>query len=290
VALDAPIGYEHFASDGLLERLPGWQRDPNGNLIQRVSAGSGGPRRVVACGLDWHGYVVSRIRDDGYLRLHRIGRGSRHPLWDQEHEGQQVRILTRTGPLVGVTAIANGHFAFQHRFETAVVSADELWLDVGAETAAEVQRMGIRLLDPVLRHHPPWSYTNEVSGPGAGARVGCAAVAAAASSNVDSSETVFLMTTQHLFGWVGLGGAVTRLGKVDEVVLVGDGETGRRDESVDRKTLGRLAPVLDRAGVQSVRLLSPAVEDPGTLVERITLAEASWLKASLGGRAWVAAP
>ncbi len=71
VALDAPIGHEHMATDRLLESLPGWERDTNGNLFRRVGSGSARrPRRVVACGLDWHAFVVSQIRDDGYLRLH----------------------------------------------------------------------------------------------------------------------------------------------------------------------------------------------------------------------------
>ena len=303
VALDAPIGHEHITTDRLLDSLPGlqgWQRDTNGNLIRRVGAGS--PRRVLACGLDWHAFVISQIRDDGYLRLHRIGRGPRHPLWDQAHEGQQVRILTQSGPLVAVTGIANGHFAFQHRRETSVAAADDLWLDVGAESAQDVASMGIRLLDPVVRHLPPWSYASEVAGPGAGARVGCAAVAAASEGEVASGETVFLMTTQHLFGWVGLGGAVTRLGSVDEVVIVGAGEKRRRDErgNVDVVEFHRrLGPVLQRAGVQTVRWLAPAVEDPGTLVERITIAEAETLSAAVResadlrsetGSQWVAAP
>lgn len=289
VALDAPIGHEHFATDRLLESLPGWERDRNGNLLRRV--GSGTPRRVVACGLDWHAYVVSQIRGDGYLRLHRIGRGPSHPLWDQAHEGQQVRILTQSGPLIGVTAIANGHFASQHRGDSAVVTADDLWLDAGAESAEDVAAMGVRLLDPVVRNVPPWSYADEVAGAGAGARVGCAAVAAAATeSEVTSGETVFLMTAQHLFGWVGLGGAVTRLGAVDEVVIVGAGEKARRDEELDPGFDRRLGPVLERAGVRTVRWLAPAVEDPGTLVERITLAEAEVLKAALTSAEWVAAP
>ena len=57
--------------------------------------GRGEPLRVVACGLDSYSYAVSQITAEGYLRLHRIGNGSRHPLWDQTHEGQQLRVLTR---------------------------------------------------------------------------------------------------------------------------------------------------------------------------------------------------
>jgi putative aminopeptidase FrvX len=295
VALDAPLGYESFATDRLVETLPGWERDRNGNLIRRV--GSGAPRRVVACGLDAHAYVVSQIRDDGYARLHRIGRGPRHPLWDQAHEGQQVRILTQTGPLVGVIGVASGHFASQHRDETAVVTADDLWLDVGAESEQDVTSMGIRLLDPVVRHLPPWSYANEVAGAGAGARVGCAAVVAAAAGEVGSGETVFVLSTQRHFGWVGLGGAVTRLGHVDEVLMVGGGETQRRDEPVALDFDPNLGVVLARAGVRALRWLSPAVEDPETLVERITIAEAEALKARVvasadvrGEPGWITAP
>ena len=55
-----------------------------------------------------------RSPHDGYLRLHRIGRGSRHPLWDQQFEAQQVRVLTAAGPVAGVVARSNGHFAPQH--------------------------------------------------------------------------------------------------------------------------------------------------------------------------------
>jgi putative aminopeptidase FrvX len=285
VALDAPLGYEHFATDRLAESLSGWQRDRQGNLIRRV--GSGLPRRVVACGLDVHGYVVSELRYDGYLRLHRIGRGSRHALWDQAHEGQQVRVLTRSGPVVGVTAVANGHFAFQHREETSVVAADDLWVDVGAVSASAVASMGIRLLDPVVRHLPPWSYASEIAGPGAGARVGCAAVASASQGEVGSGETVFLITTQHLFGWVGLGGAVTRLGNVDEVTIVGAGESARRYETVDIDAQRRLGAVFRRAGVEAMHWVAPAVADTGALLERITVEEAEALLVTVRERAGV---
>jgi putative aminopeptidase FrvX len=186
LALDAPTGHEYLATDTIQQRYAGWQRDRYGNLIKEI--GNGEPRRIVACGLDSYAYAVSQITDAGYLRLHRIGSGSRHPLWDQAHEGQQLRILTRGGPLLGVSAIANGHFASQHRGETAIVTQDDLWLDVGAESADEVLAMGIALLDPVLRNIPPWHYATEIAGPRAGARVGCAAVFAAAEAGINGTD------------------------------------------------------------------------------------------------------
>jgi hypothetical protein len=59
LALDAPPGWEHLATDVLLKAMPGWQRDALGNIILRK--GSGSPRRVVACGIDRPGFAVPRL-------------------------------------------------------------------------------------------------------------------------------------------------------------------------------------------------------------------------------------
>ncbi|NIR39134.1 MAG: hypothetical protein GWO22_25170, partial [Actinobacteria bacterium] len=165
------------------------------------TVGSGEPRRIVACALDRPALSASQITDDGYLRVHRIGSGSDHDLWDQAFEAQQVRILTPQGPVAGVVARSNGHFAAQHRDETDVVSADDLWIDVGASSPAEVRAMGIGLLDPVVRHLPTWTIEGAMAGPGAGSRAGCAVVAAlaevAAGGGAGSGETHFVLSAQE---------------------------------------------------------------------------------------------
>src|SRR5437879_5361711 len=71
IALDAPAGWEHLATDTLLRQLAGWQRDQSGNLILRK--GSGSPRRVVACSLDRPAFAVTEITDAGYLRMREVG-------------------------------------------------------------------------------------------------------------------------------------------------------------------------------------------------------------------------
>jgi len=141
VALDTATGYENRTSPALAAAL-GWTADQWGNVVTTV--GDGAPHHIVACALDRPGYAITQIRDDGYLRLHRIGRGSRHPLWDQQFEAQHVRIITATGPVAGVIARSNGHFAQQHARDTAIVTADDLWLDVGAESAAGLSSLVAR--------------------------------------------------------------------------------------------------------------------------------------------------
>jgi putative aminopeptidase FrvX len=279
LALDAPTGHEHHAAEALQANFPGWETDRFGNLVKTI--GTGMPHRVVACALDSYAYAVSQITEQGYLRLHRIGSGSRHPLWDQAHEGQQLRILTRSGPLVGVTAVANGHFAAQHRSETALVSADDLWLDVGASSAGEVAEMGIALLDPAIRHLPAWYYADEVAGPRAGARVGCGAVFSAAEAGInEQGRTSYVLSTQQVFGWTGLGAALRQLAPVDALVMVGPGQSEaglERLESVG----SRFDAVLDRVGVETVVRLTPAVHNPDALMERVSLSSAQQLLSSL---------
>ncbi|HEV2129748.1 MAG TPA: M20/M25/M40 family metallo-hydrolase, partial [Longimicrobiaceae bacterium] len=273
--LDAPPGHEALATTLLQPALQDWRRDAHGNLVLR--RGEGRPRRVVACAIDRPGYAVTQITENGYLRLHRVGVGS-HPLWDQAHEGQQVEILTAAGVVPGVTAIANGHFAPQHRADTTVVTADELWVDVGAGSRAEAEALGIAVLDPVQRRIPAWRYADAVAGPAVGARAGCAAVAAAARGEVSSGETVFLITTQSAFGWPGLGAALARLGPVDAVTVVGPGQAMR--EAGWRRTgsaAGVHPAVLRIARADSLRVLTPQVRFPGTLVESISASEAEWL-------------
>ena len=219
IDLDAPPGREQFATEIIMKDMPGWQRDELGNLMMRK--GSGSPRRVVACALDRPAFAVTEITDDGYLRLREMGAGRQHPLWVQFHEGQRIRVLTRTGVVPGVVIVKSTHLQRGRIPNAPLTTLDDLWVDVGAAAKAEVQRLGIEMLDPVVRDSPAWFYgQNYVSGQLASVRVGCAAVASAARAQVTSGETIFLITTLRSFGHDGLEAALRTLGHVDAVTLV----------------------------------------------------------------------
>ena len=250
-----------------------WRRDDLGNLIMVV--GTGHPRRLVACGLDHVGLVVSEITDQGYLRLHRAGNARTHPLWDQFHEAQQVSILTRTGAVPGVVAVTNAHFARQHLADTAVTNVDHLWVDIGARTRREASSFGIQLLDPVVRSIKPWEYANYVAGPDASGRAGCAAVASVAHAARDirgGGQTVFVLSVQRSFAWRGLEGAVARLGAFDDATIVEPSELGESrngDASVSRSRTARPTPMLRDAGLDSVSRLRVRARFSGSLVESV---------------------
>ena len=267
-AVDVAPGYETRLSPRIAEALPGWTTDHWGNVVRTV--GSGSPHRVLACRLDAPAYAASQIRDDGYLRVHRIGRGSRHPLWDQQHEAKPVRILTRDGPVIGVVARTNGHFAAQHRGE-GVAGADDLWVDVGAENRADVEAMGIGLLDPIVRQLPPWVMEGgQVAGPVVGRRAGCAVVAALGSAPGEGpGTTTFLMAAASGFGDVGLASAVRRAAGVDEVILLAGGAAEPMDARRGVGEADDLGTVLAEVGLTHLRWIEARVSRPGAQLEWI---------------------
>src|SRR5687768_7222238 len=276
VALDAPPGWEHRATDVIMRAMSGWQRDALGNLIMRK--GSGSPRRVVACALDGPGFAVTEITEEGYLRLREVGGGRLHPLWTQSHEGQRLRVLTRSGGIVPAVAIVKSTHLQRGRAAAPVTTLDDMWVDVGATSKNDVARLGIQMLDPVVRETSGWAYGDFVAGYMAGVRVGCAAVASAATGQVTSGETIFLLTTLRSFGHDGLEAALRSLGRVDEVTLIDqslpvDSKTG----VVSKRQVEKPPYLPESTGLTSVHVLSTMVFHQGSLVESVSLDKATAL-------------
>jgi putative aminopeptidase FrvX len=308
ISLIASPGYERNAMDKIIAATTGWTRDHAGNLMKRV--GEGTPRRVVACGIDETGYVVSSITDDGYLRVHMNGNGRHPPLWDQYHEGQRVIVqaIDRTNPIrtkhvPGVFAAKSNHLWRRRALDETPTSIENLWIDIGARTRAEAERMGVEVLNPVVRDWPEWMFGDWVAGPAAGNRAGCAAIAAAAESNnrASSGETVFIISARKSFAWAGLTSALARLGQVDALIIV-DTDVGG---GAGTKELPRAPwPALGGLDIRAMYAVGIPVRFPGTLTESVRESDIENLHgevaraAGLGGapapvplqHGWVAAP
>ena len=272
LALEAPPGEETHLTDHVMATDARWRRDSLGNLIMTV--GTGHPRRLVACGLDHVGYVVSEITENGYLRLHRAGNIRTHPLWDQFHEAQQISVLTATGGVPGVVAVTNVHFSRMHLADTTVVNVNELWVDIGAHNRKEAEGLGVKLLDPVMRSVKPWEYSNVVAGADASGRSGCAAVASVAHStrSVSTGQTVFVLSVQRSFGWRGLQAAVAELGSFDEGTVVTSAAMGSASEQTTPVFVSRMQrseALFPDAGLDSMRQLEVRARFTGSLVESV---------------------
>ncbi|HEX5833183.1 MAG TPA: M20/M25/M40 family metallo-hydrolase [Pyrinomonadaceae bacterium] len=278
IARDAPPGWEHLATDQILKVMPGWRRDALGNLMLRQ--GSGSPRRVVACGLDRPGFAVTEIMETGWLRLREVGNVRLHPLWTQFHEGQRVTVFTRTGAVPGVVTVKSTHLQRGRAANAAVTTLEDLWVDVGAGSRAEVRALGIEMLSPVVRDAVGWSYGDFVAGPLAGVRVGCAAVAAAASGRVETGETIFLLTVLRSFGNDGLEAALRALGKIDEVTVV-DRVADEGPAGVVQRKAEKPAYLPASTGLTSVDLVGVKTRYGGSLVESVQLKDAETLLAAV---------
>ena len=294
IGLDAPTGREAGAMQIVQQALPGWTRDSLGNLIMR--RGKGRPRRVVACAIDQNAFAVSEITDEGYLRLHGAGNWRRAALFDQWFEGQRIRLVTRGGWLPGVIAVRSTHLWRGRLPSDAPASVEDLWVDVGARSRAEVMAMGISILDGVVRDWPAWSFAGYVSGPSAGGRTGCAAVAAAAAGTPKKGETIFAITVQSGFEWAGLGAVVAAAGDVDSLIIAAPW-AGRADTAhappadsagavFQRAAPAPFGPNGTRIGVTLV--LSARTTFGGSLAEAVRESDADAYAAAIARAAGVA--
>lgn len=283
IGLIAAPGHEQTASQAIMRTSPTWRTGPLGTLVSR--SGSGSPRRVIACSLDLPAFAVSEIRPDGFLRVHDAEPGRRHPLWDQFHEGQRVLVQTRTGVHAGVFAVRSTHLWRRRAQEQVPVTTDDLWLDVGATSAADVAKLGIRMLDPVVRELPRWTYGTEndpfIAGAGAAQRTGCAVVAALAESGPRAGENIYVIATQSSFGDAGLLATMATLDSVDEVLVLAP-QAGR--DSSAAITVARLAPRTARtleSRAPTVHAAAVRARFTGTLMESVRASDADLFAAAV---------
>lgn len=288
IHLRAVPGAESATARALSASLTGWSADEWGNLTRTV--GSGTPRRVVACALDYSAFVVSQITDAGYLRVRRTGTPS-HPLWNQFQEAQRIAVLTARGSVPGVVAVPNGHFARQHVGDSLAVTDNQLWIDIGASSRAEAEALGVAMLDPVMPDRPLWTFGAFATGPAAGQRAGCAAVASVASQAPAGGSTTFVLSTQRTMGWLGLATVLSKLGPVDAVALVDAGRSARSEARLSRTRAPQAyRSLVGRLRVDSFSVYAPAVRWAGATVESIDSTEALAMRAWVAGVAGVAAP
>ncbi len=148
-------GHETAVREAIEMALPASARvraDNLGSMTIARRGPAGGPHVLIVAPLDEPGLVVSDIRADGFLRVHRHTPAVSHRLGAQFLVGQPVLIRTSDGRFVpGVTATPSTHLnAFRTAEErTRIRTEDDLWIDVGASSRDEASALGIRMLDPV---------------------------------------------------------------------------------------------------------------------------------------------
>ncbi|MDH4130257.1 MAG: hypothetical protein OEV95_00460 [Gemmatimonadota bacterium] len=276
-AMTAVSGFEQAMADTLLSMLPGSARDRAGNVV--LTLGTGAPRRLVACPMDEPGFVVGRVRPDGYLTLRRVG-PSPGRLADQQLEGQRITVFGRRGPVTGVVGVRSIHLTRgRPPAGEAPFTFDEAYVDIGARDAREVAGLGIAVLAPLALEKRPHRYGDGLfAAPVAGRRAACAALADAAqrAAAPDSGTTTIAFVVEQSFTRRGLASIARNSRPFDATVLL---EAARTD------TIASRPPAPERLGAYQVWSLP--VSYAGSAVETVALADARELSrrvlAYLGG-------
>ena len=250
-------GHEADVRANLKAQLPAWTRprvDELGNL--QLSFGKGAPHTVLVAALDESGYVVSRVTDDGYLRLHRHSAATNNVLRDQYVVGQPVNIRTADGRIVpGVTATPSLHLSrlLNPTEVRRIREVADLWVDVGASTAADVSGLGVRLLDPVnLRERAQLLAEHRVAGLNTQLRAGAQTLVeimrTMPAEPTMTGTVTLLWAAQSQFNERGLARAANTI-TADKVIMVGGQPTSARglpgkwaNVPVEYKSLSSLYP------------------------------------------------
>ena len=215
------------------------QFDGLGSIIAKQ--GAQGPRIMVDAHMDELGGMIRRISPKGLLTMQMLGG------WlDQALVDQRWIIVGSKGPVRAVTGIRDAHLTAGDE-RNRVFPRDSLFLDVGAQSEAEVRDMGIGPGDPVVPDAPfaVLNGTANYLGKGWDDRIGCAVIVEVMkrlATLPHSNQIVYALTTQEE---VGLRGAHTAsevvkadIGIALEAGVTGDVFAGRPEESQEKLGAG----------------------------------------------------
>jgi endoglucanase len=196
--------------------------DGLGSIIARQ--GSSGPRIMLDAHMDELGGVLRRVTPGGFLSMQMLGG------WlDQALAGQRWVIIGSKGPVHAVSSIRDIHLATTEE-RSALIKRDQVFLDVGASTPAEVAALGIAPGDPIVPDSPfqDLNGTGNYAGKAWDDRVGCAVLLMAMErlkSTGHPNQIYFVATVQEEIGLRGAR-ASTAIVKPDIGIAIEGGVTG----------------------------------------------------------------
>ena len=178
VETPAVSGYEHELGEKIRAKLARLHPvvDNLGDVI--VTMGSGAPRRLIVTPIDEPGYVVSGITDDGYLRLQRLPQSGLPAVFNELYSAQPVKIRAASGKWIdGVVAGVSVHLQSGRASPPKASDIENMYVDIGAGSAADVRKAGVDILSPVAIHRTLGELGQEkIAAASVGDKFGAAAV------------------------------------------------------------------------------------------------------------------
>lgn len=144
--LDVPgiPGYEFRVKEFIESRLPGeieTSTDSLGNFV--VTVGEGDQAMLFVAHMDELGFVVSEVREDGFLKIKPLGGIDPRTVF-----GRSIRIVTEEGEIFGAAAVVPPHLMMNREKEMGTVPPiTDLLIDIGAQSKEEADSLGVKILD-----------------------------------------------------------------------------------------------------------------------------------------------
>lgn len=117
------------------------EASPVGNVIAR--AGGSGPRLLIQGHADEIGYVVKSVDERGFVWLADGQAGGSKALHHRHPVGQPALVMGRRGGVPGLFATVTGHVLSTRRDEAPLTDMNDLFVDLGVESRAEAEALGV---------------------------------------------------------------------------------------------------------------------------------------------------
>ncbi|MGH2532332.1 MAG: M42 family metallopeptidase [Thermomicrobiales bacterium] len=234
MALPAPTGQEEPVLAWCRQRWQSLgaevQATPVGNVLAWV--GGQGPRLLIQGHADEIGFVVKSIDARGFVWLADGQAGSRS-FHHRYPVGQPALIVSRAGQVDGVFASATGHILSTRADDRARLDANDLFVDVGADSRAEAEARGVHVGAGVIWNPAPRRLGQRVYGKAIDDRVALALITHLLTHLDPASLTYQLTVAATVQEEIGLVGATS----------LGDPETFDLAIAIDN------GPIADYPGV-----------------------------------------
>ncbi|HET9366101.1 MAG TPA: peptidase M42, partial [Candidatus Angelobacter sp.] len=183
VETPAVSGYEQSVSKMIAAQLKAMPQHYNAKVDNlsnvTVTIGSGSPKRLVAAPIDEPGFVISGITPEGYLTVQRLPQGGNLPLFNDLYAAQPLLLQTPQGNWIhGAMGGISIHLFPQRQHPPSMADLDNMYVDVGATSAAQARAGGADVLGPLAvdRTFYVLDSGREYASPAIGDRFGAAAL------------------------------------------------------------------------------------------------------------------
>jgi len=148
VKAPGPSGFEEEVANVFVNEIADFvdeiEIDTLGNVVAvKKGVQKNGPKLMLAAHLDEVSFIVKHVDDKGWVYFDILGFAD-----DRTLPGQLVTLYTKNGPIQGVVGI-KGKLASKPEELVKSVPISDMWIDVGVNNKEEIQKLGIRVGDPI---------------------------------------------------------------------------------------------------------------------------------------------